>query len=209
MDRFALGAWALALGLVLSALPAAAQQPGHDAEAREAFESGRRAFAEGRFEDALELFRHSYDLSGRVELLYDIGTSHDRLRHDREALEAFEQYLGRVPLDSPHRAEVRRRVEVLRASLQRESAQPPTPEETARADDVAAAPAPPSGAPPRDQGEDEGGSVLGAWWFWTIVGVVVAGGVLATVLVVQSEDETEPALGGTNGWTVSTLRFAP
>jgi tetratricopeptide (TPR) repeat protein len=54
----------------------------HDEEARALFQAGRRAFADARYEDALDRFRSAYELSHRPELLYNIGHAADRLRRD-------------------------------------------------------------------------------------------------------------------------------
>lgn len=80
------------------------------------FEAGRIAFRDGRFEEARGHFQRSYELSGRAELLYNIASADDRLRHDEAALRGFEQYLAEVA-DAPNRAEVQARIEVLRAAL--------------------------------------------------------------------------------------------
>jgi tetratricopeptide (TPR) repeat protein len=88
----------------------------HDEEARALFEAGRIAFRDGRFEEARGHFLRSYELSGRAELLYNIASADDRLRHDDAALRGFEQYLAEVA-DAPNRAEVEARIAVLRAAI--------------------------------------------------------------------------------------------
>jgi hypothetical protein len=98
-----------------------------DEEARLLFEAGARAFEDGRFEVALERFREAYELSHQPALLYNIGQSADRVRLDREALEAFEAYLAAVP-GARNRREVEGRVAALRRILE---AAPPHTEATA------------------------------------------------------------------------------
>lgn len=93
-----------------------AQTSGRDAEARALFQAGQVAFEEGRYENALEYFRRSYELSQRPELLYNIGSAADRLRLDADALRAFEQYLELRP-DAPNRAELEGRIAVLRRAV--------------------------------------------------------------------------------------------
>ncbi|MCB9707820.1 MAG: hypothetical protein H6714_03370 [Myxococcales bacterium] len=88
------------------------------AEARDAFVAGQRAYDEGRFEDALKDFRRAYVLTQHVELLYNIATVADRLRYDQQALTAYEQYLAKRP-DAKDQAQVQRRIQVLKASLAR------------------------------------------------------------------------------------------
>lgn len=94
------------------------------AQARALFEAGRVAFEAASYEDALRHFRDAFELSGRTALLYNIGVAADRLRRDREALEAFERYLAEAPADSPQRPDVEVRVRVLREQLTRPGAPP-------------------------------------------------------------------------------------
>lgn len=127
-----------------------------DTEARALFEQGRTAFGEARFADALDLFRRAHTLSGRHALLYNIGQSADRLRLDREALEAFERYLAEVP-DAENRVEVETRVAVLRETIARD--------EALRAEAQRAGTAQPAGDGPIEE----------QWWLWMLVGLGVAG----------------------------------
>lgn len=90
-----------------------------DEEARAIFQAGRIAYDQGRFQAALEHFERAYELSGRPELLYNIGTSADRLRMDERALEVFVAYLAALP-NAPNAAVVRARIEVLQAEVDRD-----------------------------------------------------------------------------------------
>jgi tetratricopeptide (TPR) repeat protein len=92
-----------------------------DEEARSLFEAGRSAFADGRYEDALGDFQRAYELSGRAALLYNVGTTADRLRESEAALAAFERYLVEVP-DPSNRAEVEARVRHLRQEVEQRAA---------------------------------------------------------------------------------------
>jgi tetratricopeptide (TPR) repeat protein len=83
--------------------------------ARVAFKDGRIAFESGRYAEALERFEHAYTLSGKSELLYNIGLAADRIREDDRALEAFEQYLRETP-SSRQREQVRMRVVAARGA---------------------------------------------------------------------------------------------
>ena len=108
--------------LLVGAQPALAQtastpaDQGEDNEARALFEAGQVAFSEGRFENALEYFERAYELSQRPALLYNIGSSADRLRQDARALEAFEAYLVAMP-DADNRQHVEARMAVLREAV--------------------------------------------------------------------------------------------
>jgi tetratricopeptide (TPR) repeat protein len=148
------------LGLALDVSPAAAQSSA-DEEARVHFEAGRVAFSRGRYESALASFQEAYELSQRPALLYNIGTTYDRLRRDREAIEAFEQFLELAP-ESDLVPEVQERVRILR-----ENARPDlSPEGVASASGE-------GDAPPPNPSERQ--PVTRKWWFWTIIGAVVVG----------------------------------
>lgn len=157
--------------LACASAPAAAQD---DTEAREVFELGRTAFNDGRFEEALDHFRRSYELSGKAELLFNIGVAADRLRLNQDALRAFESYLEGLP-EAPNRAEVEGRIRVLRRAIIA------NPTEAARA-------TPEASEQPIIVVFEEEDTIWTTWWFWTIVGGVVAGGVVAAILLVSLED---------------------
>lgn len=120
-------AWAaLASLLVLAALlvlasgaHAEAQELAADQqeEARGLFDAARAAFAAGRYEDALDYFERSYEITHLPEILYNIGHTAERVRHDERALAAFEQYLELVPA-AEERAAIESRIRVLRASVE-------------------------------------------------------------------------------------------
>jgi tetratricopeptide (TPR) repeat protein len=87
-----------------------------DRKARALFKQGREAYEDGRYRDAWDYFRQAYVLSKRPELLYNVGQAADRLRMDREALEAFKLYLARLP-EAENRREVENRVRALEERL--------------------------------------------------------------------------------------------
>jgi hypothetical protein len=88
-----------------------------DAKARDLFEKGRAAWDEGRFREAWEHWHYSYRLSRRPELLYNVGQAADRLRMDREALEAFRLYLEKNP-NATNRKEVENRIRILEREVE-------------------------------------------------------------------------------------------
>jgi len=125
--RRAFGAPALILALTCTAqgtAPLAAQAQDvalaedeeSPSEARALFLAGRVAFEEGRFEAAIRHFEASYELSQRAALLYNIAQCYDRLRRDRDAMEAFERYLQVSPM-AENRSTVEARLRALRAAV--------------------------------------------------------------------------------------------
>ena len=78
--------------------PAHAQVKGEkaaaDQRARELFQKGDTAYAEGRYEEALAAFQEAYDLSGRPQLLFNVSNALERLGRYEEAVDALEKYLA-------------------------------------------------------------------------------------------------------------------
>lgn len=180
--------------------------------ARAAFKDGRIAFERGRYAEALQRFEHAYALSGKSELLYNIGLAADRIREDDRALEAFEQYLRETP-SSPQREQVRMRVVALREARARkqgedsskEQREAPTPAEVA----AASVREPEHDAFTESDSDRDDGGVLSEWWFWTGASLLlIAGGVTAYVLL-QPEDEPAELPRPNTDVIVSTLRLAP
>ena len=118
----AAGAVALALLLSPGLGGRACAQEGADDEARGLFLAGQAAFDAARYEDALAYFRRAHERSARPELLYNVAIAADRLRHDDEALEAFEGFLAGTPPDAPQRRDVEARIAVLREAIARREA---------------------------------------------------------------------------------------
>lgn len=146
-----------------------------DDEARALFAAAEIAYSDGRFESALESFQRAYDLSGRPELLYNIGLSAERLRQDERALAAYQGYLRERP-DTPNRASVEARIRILEQAIAAHTPAPP-PEVESTPPPTDAAPPPPSATPAASSGPDAGALVL------TVVGgvIAIAGAVLLGV----------------------------
>ena len=137
---------AAATALLLPCMPAThaqAQESERDQHARTRFEQGREAYKDGRYRDAWAYFHEAYQLSGRPELLFNIGQTADRLGQETDALRAFNMYLERLP-NAENRRDVENRVRALRERI--ENAQKASPSHPAAA--VSAAPAQPSPVQP-------------------------------------------------------------
>jgi len=183
--------------LALGALAPGVSAQDREEEARALFMAGRAAYDAGRYEAALGRFQEAYELSGRGELLYNIGQSADRLRQDEVALEAFERFLAETSEGTSNREIAQRRVEFLQRSVA--DAQAATDAEPADrtedpdldparmdADDLAMEDGD-STAPPAE--EESGGS---KWWIGVIVGVVVVGLAVGLAVGLSGGDGGEP-----------------
>lgn len=85
-------------GLVLSlpARPASAQEKDM-AEAKRQFKKGRELYRNGEHLEAAETFLKAYELSGRSELLYNIGKSYHESDELQKAEKYFQKYLNEKP----------------------------------------------------------------------------------------------------------------
>lgn len=110
MLRLTVSVFAIALAAAAFTSPAHAQD---DERARLHFEAGRSHFDQGRYENALLEFRESYTLSGRAALLFNIGTTLERLARWDEAADHFEQFLAQTP-DYDRRTDLESRIANLR-----------------------------------------------------------------------------------------------
>lgn len=108
------------LACLVSAMGASAQslqfKEARIAQAKKAFAAGSKAYSNGQFDRALASFRRAYALTGSPDLLYNIATVSDRMRRDREALEAYQGYLKARP-KSADREHVESRIDVLRTAI--------------------------------------------------------------------------------------------
>jgi len=148
------GLW-LALG---GSVPHVAAQPqgnpppagasDRDQEARQRFQRGREAYEDGRYRDAWAEFHEAYRLSGRPELLFNVGQTADRLGREADAIKAFEMYLQRLP-NAANRRDVENRLRALRERIEAAPAPPPAAtDKTPAAQQPATAPGTPTPALP-------------------------------------------------------------
>lgn len=179
-------------------------QEDREEEARALFMAGRAAYDAGRYEAALERFQEAYELSGRGELLYNIGQSADRLRRDEVALDAFERFLTETSAGTPNREIAERRVQFLRRSVASAEAPDPASVDPQPEDPDATEPEPDlapeamdaedlaletEDSPPPPAEEQSGGS---KWWIGVIVGVVVVGLAVGLAVGLSGGDGGEP-----------------
>lgn len=162
----------------------------------------RKAYAAGRYEQALELFAQLYAETLHPTYLRNIGRCHQKLRESRKGIDALREYLSKgKDIKTAERREIEGYIHEMEAALAAETPAPaaasraePTPAATApRAATPAAtmAPAAPPSAPPpqvdasRSPAEPVAPepAVYQRWWFWTAAGVVVMGAVGAVLLL--------------------------
>ena len=153
-----------------------------DDEAKALFSAGRFAFEDGRFEDALKNFEKAYDLSKRPQLLYNIGTTADRLRLNAKALDAFKRYLAEVESPSNER-EVQGRINALEKAVAEDKRK-------SELEAAAAATAAQEGQQPSEPQEEKKSN----WWVWALVagGAAVAIGVVIAIIVASSGGDAQP-----------------
>lgn len=193
--RFVLALLVTVLGMPVASTALAQDDP-DDArveQARAVFQAGRIAFESASYEDALRHFREAYRLSGRAELLYNIGVSADRLREDQQALEAFEQYLRETPADAPQRADAEARVRVLRRQVEARASGEADP--SPRPDGSAGT----SPTPPPPSGGDGGLAPVGFGVMGGGLAVLVAGAVMLGIG--QAEAGTVESAQEGSRWT--------
>lgn len=95
-----------------------------DEEARNLFEAGRRAFTDGRFQEALQYITRAHELSGRDVLLFNMASALDRMGRLEEARAQYLEYLEIVP-DADNRSFVESRLAVVNELIaQRVSTEP-------------------------------------------------------------------------------------
>ncbi|MBX3220116.1 MAG: tetratricopeptide repeat protein [Labilithrix sp.] len=145
---------------IASAAPQRApEKAAADVRARELFEKGDAAYAEGRYEEAYASFLEAYELSGRPQLLFNVSNALERLGKYAEAVEALEKYLAsgkakdkdvvqkrlanlRKRVDEQHKAEERAREEEEKRRAAEKANEP------AKSEDATPAPPKPPEPPP-------------------------------------------------------------
>jgi tetratricopeptide (TPR) repeat protein len=168
-----------------------------DEEARGFFIAGRAAFAAGRYREALERFERSHAMSGRPELLYNIGSAAERAGELGRALEAYRAFVNARP-DAERRPEAEARVTALAARLAR--GEPASAERAAGEPRAASEPHSQSATPALDVAPDSGpaagADLLAPALCLTGGGVVLMGGATLLGLGLAARARVEGAPDG-------------
>ena len=115
----------LCLASLLMAAPASASE-GALEQAAQVYQEGVAAFKAKAFPQALELFERAYKLDPSPILIYNLARTHEEMGHAAEAIDHFGLYLTRVP-GAADRADVERRVRVMKKILEQVKPEPVEP----------------------------------------------------------------------------------
>lgn len=99
--------------------PAAVAVPTPAEEARALFLRGQSAYADGHYEESIELWTQAYATDPRPLLQYNLSLAHERLGQYRAALTALETYLSVAPADDENLSSARARSAAIRERIQR------------------------------------------------------------------------------------------
>jgi tetratricopeptide (TPR) repeat protein len=137
---------ALVLFLLPAARPAYAADSGRSADPAKAaalahFEAAKRLFDVREYGRALEEYKEAYLAKPDPAFLFNIAQCHRKLGQNTQALDFYQQFLRKAPLDDPNRRQVEARIADIQAEEQ-EKARAAAKPEPAPAAAPAAAPAP-------------------------------------------------------------------
>jgi len=175
--------------LTLLVLPSPAFGDDSRAQALQLFEDGKKAYQEGRFEEAVSLLEKAHQLHPEPVLLYNLARAREGLGQFDTAIVAYEQYLREVG-DIPDRGAIEGRVASLKRDIeQKKKLAAERDAALEQTDPKKNTTAPPAGI--------EGGAKSPSPWPWVIAGVGVTGlavgGALGGVaLGTNSDAEAEP-----------------
>ena len=123
MDRRVISIVA-ALGVALTFLAPLAL-PGHahaqEDDARTLFQRGQAAYAQGAYDDAIEMWTRAFELDPRPLLQYNLSQAYERLGRLEDAVSALDVYLQRADPTDEHMADARARQSSLRERIARTS----------------------------------------------------------------------------------------
>ena len=147
---------------------------------KESIERGIRLFQQGDYSGAVQAFTAAYVISPKPMLLFNIAQAHRKAGRAQEALTSYQLFLRKAP-DTPLRAETEAYIELSRAQLKAQPADPPEPPPAPL---VLTAPPPPPPAPRVP--------VYKRGWFWGVVGAAVAtaGGIALGVYLANRPPDT-------------------
>jgi tetratricopeptide (TPR) repeat protein len=103
----------------------AGPSPAEIERARVLYDNGRTLYAEGSWDGAIIAFEQAFELSGDINLLYNISLCHDRKGDYEQAIVYLDRYRALAPEDERSKLEQRRAELEARLQKQREAAATP------------------------------------------------------------------------------------
>jgi tetratricopeptide (TPR) repeat protein len=185
--------------------------------AKEAYGEGKQLYAEGKYEEAIDKFTVTYNLTTEPNLLFNLAACAERMGDADRAIAYYEVYLEEVP-DAEDAGEVRKRVERLRSGGTQTPAEALKPEKQAPPKEAQKkTPAPKQGTPQKTvsaeefyKTETEKDKEMPVWPPLTIGlgGMVLVGGVITAVLAHKEYKALEGSCKLTSGCTDSDISKA-
>ncbi len=121
----------LVLALIVSRAPSVWADDATDREeAKQLRDRGVEAMNAGRYAEALEWFRHSYDRYPSAKMRYNIAVALDQWGHGAAAVEHYEDFLAAKTEDAPARSHAAARIAALESSVARLDLEVSPPEAT-------------------------------------------------------------------------------
>ncbi len=198
--RAHLAALLAAVTLVATSPDVCAQNSKADREARKLYLEGDKAYAEARYEAALDAFQRAYELSSRPALLYNIGNAFERLGRHREAADTLREYLPHAKRSE--KATIEKRIENLekRAAEEEKAAAKPEPEP-----DPEPKPAPrPEPAPAEPPPEPERPAPVLGYVLVGVGGAAILGGAIAGGLALGARSDADAGCNESGGKRLCT-----
>ena len=161
-------------------------QTSSDDLARKHFESGAAYLEESDYDNALQAFQKSYDLSKRPEILLNIATVQERRTDLPAAVAALKQFLSVAPANDEHIDATKLRIQNLEKRIAEAASSAPGPASPVPATPpaVAAAPVPPPAAEPHH-------SRLPAYVVLGVGGAALGGAIVTGVLAKGKYDDAK------------------
>ena len=154
-------------------------------EAKLVFAEAQKAYALGRFQDAIVKYERVYELTNHPSLLFNLAQCHRQLNNYERAAFFYDRYLSTAKPPIPNEQTARDLLAEM--SAKRDEARRVEAEKAAQAQ--LAQPAPPT---------VESKPVTSKWWFWVAIGAgVVAAGTITAVAVATSQPQPPATSLGT------------
>jgi len=199
-----------ALAALLCAAPVRAEAPSAGGSAKDLYLQGQKYYDLGEYNRAIELFKSSYEVEARPQLLFNIAQAYRFAGNPERAHFFYNAFLRNLP-KAPNRAEVEKFIAMMAEAMKKQPLPSPSP---SASPEPSASPSPsplasplpspsasPVAIPPPDRvaaGTDPSPTptapaapaersrpIYKKWWFWAGIGALAAGTV-AVVVVTSS-----------------------